>query len=135
MRKIYGFALLVILVSCAPLTTFNLPSCSSPQDAGAWIDRNVKQVEAETIASPKETAATLRGCCIDKVLLCLAMARQSVGIEGQLIFYRTPLGDHATALFDGYEYGYIEVSSQVGQPFSYRDAMALIGRSRDLRLW
>jgi hypothetical protein len=135
MRKIYGLLAIVIFASCAPLATFDIPSCESVEAAGEWIDQNVEQVENDTIASPEQTAATLEGCCIDKALLCLAMARQSVGIEGKLVLYSTPYGDHATALFDGYEYGYIEGSHRMGQPFSYRDAMGLIGHYRTLYLW
>jgi hypothetical protein len=135
MRKIYGLVALVILVSCAPLPTYNLPVCSSPEDAGEWIDQNIEPFEADIIASPEQTINSAQGCCIDKALLCLAMARQSVGIEGKLVLYSTPYGDHATALFDGYEYGYIEGSNRIGQPFSYRDAMGLIGRDRTLYLW
>ena len=126
----------VLFASCAVIPAFDVPGCTSPEDAGAWIDLNIKYQNTDGIIdSPSDTVARGDGNCIDKALLCLAMVSQSVGIEGKLIMYKTPYGDHATAQFDGFEFGYIEGSRQVGRPFSYRDAMSLIGKSNQLMVW
>lgn len=122
-------------LSCAPLLTYNVPAAGSLGDIAFWISQNIEDDGNGKVDAPDVTAETRRGNCIDKALLCLAMARQGLGVEGEVILYQTPYGDHATARFEGFEYGYIEGSRQVGRPFSYRDAMGLIGRSMPIYVW
>jgi hypothetical protein len=135
MRKFYGLLILVGFVSCASLPTYILPTCSSPEDAEAWINQNIEYNIDDRIASPEETVRAGAGCCIDTAILCLAMVKNGTGEEGRLVFYNTPYGEHTTARFQGYEYGYIEDSHQIGRTLSYRDAMGLVGHIGAINLW
>jgi hypothetical protein len=119
----------VLFSSCSVVPTFDVPSCSSPEDAGLWIHSNIKYQNDLLIKSPNDTVLSKSGNCTSKAILCLAMVKQSLGIEGEIIFYDTPDGQHSTAKFPGYEFGYIEGSSRVGRPVPYYWAMVnLVGQ-------
>ena len=121
---------LILAFSCAVIPNYNLPTCTSPEDAGAWIVENINYVLDDYTASPEQTVLTGEGDCRDKAILCLAMVKQNLGVEGKIVLYDTPYGQHATAKFPGYEFGYIEGSTQLGRPIHYYWAMTrLVGHS------
>jgi hypothetical protein len=130
-----------VLLACAcsivPDVRCNVPIFGSAEEAGRWIKKNIALDEKDDarVAPPQETVDLAYGACIDLAVLCLVAVKQGTGEQGRLAFYDTPDGEHATAVFDGYEFNFIEGGHRIGRTLSYDDAMRLIGHEGPIYLW
>jgi hypothetical protein len=133
MKRISVLVILLIaaLSACdlAPVYVGPVPICSTYADADAWIHDNIVYEADDRLAPIQETLETKVGDCKDYAVLFLAMVYQNQGIKGVMRFYRTPYGDHVTAVLPGYEFGYIPGSRASGKDLSYEGAMRLQGHS------
>jgi hypothetical protein len=127
---------LFILLSCSivKVDLDCLPVLNSYNEEAEWVHTHIDYEYDERIAPIEETVKTGKGDCKDRALVFLALAYKNQGVRGELVLWNTPLGEHCTALVNGYNYGYIAGSHKIGA-IGYNDAMRLQGYVGPIYLW